>query len=264
MAKSDNGFEQMMDIWQEGQDAFLKAQKEVAESFQKTMSPMFEQNVGAENAPFKAWQEFIKTWAPDWDPSAMMEGPSAAMFTQGREAFMTMLDPSNWTKYAPEQLREILQSVAQGPQFADLATPHIDAANTWREALDYQTAAADLSKVLQESWTRTYLRFNQTHSLEDLQSGDIQEALDVWLKSANHELLETQRSAEFMDAQKRMLRASVEIKARQRDMAEAWSEAYQIPTRTEVDDLTKIVHELRRELRQVKRELSSAKAKSKK
>ena len=67
-----------------------------------------------------------------------------------------------------------------------------------------------------------------------------------------------------MDAQKRMLRASVEIKARQRDLAETWSEAYQIPTRSEIDDLTKIVHELRRELRQVKRELSSAKAKTKK
>ncbi len=264
MANSDNGFDQMMDIWKEGQDAFLKAQQEAAENFQKTMTPFFEQSGNSPDEPFQAWQDFIKSWAPDWDPSAMIKGPSAAMFTQSREAFMTMLDPANWTKYAPEQLREILQSVAQGPQFADLATPHIDAANSWREALDYQKAAADLSKVLQESWTRTYLRFNETHSLEDLQSGNVQEALDVWLKSANHELLETQRSAEFMDAQKRMLRASVEIKARQRDLAEAWSEAYQIPTRSEIDDLTKIVHELRRELRQVKRELSSAKAKSKK
>ena len=264
MADKDNGFEQMMDIWKEGQEAFLKTQKEVAENFQKTITPFFEQSMDSTEEPFQAWQDFIKSWAPDWDPSAMMQNSSSAMFTQGREAFLTMLDPANWTKYAPEQLREVLQSVAQGPQFADLATPHIDAANSWREALDYQNAAADLSKVLQDSWKRTYQRFNETHSLEDLQSGDVQEALDVWLKSANHELLETQRSAEFMDAQKRMLRASVEIKARQRDIAEAWSEAYQIPTRSEVDDLTKIVHELRRELRQIKRELSSAKAKSKK
>jgi len=170
MAKSDNGFEQMMNIWQESQEAFLKAQSDVAESFQKTISPYFDQVDKSTDGQFQAWQEFIKSWAPDWDPSVIMQGPSASMFTQGREAFAMMLDPSNWTKYAPEQLREILQSIAHGPQFADLATPHIDAASSWRETLDYQQAAADLSKVLQETWTRTYLRFNETHSLEDLQN----------------------------------------------------------------------------------------------
>jgi len=34
---------------------------------------------------------------------------------------------------------------------------------------------------------------------------------------------------------------------------------YQMPTRTEMDDLIKTVHELRRELRKVKRELASLK-----
>ena len=255
---NEDGFEQMMDIWKQGQDAFFKTQKEVMSGFEKSLSSM---SVGSTPEPSTAWQNFIKSWAPNWDASSMMSGMNnTGMFTNGRDQFMSMLDPTNWTQYAPEQLRSILENIAAGPQFADLATPQVDAAEAWRETLDYQQASAKMAKVLQEAWGKTYERFNKKYSLEDLQSGDVQEALDEWLKAANSELLEVQRSQEFMDAQRGMLRSSMEIKARQRDIAEAWSEAYQMPTRTEVDDLTKIVHELRREVRKLKRELAAVKA----
>jgi len=184
----------------------------------------------------------------------------AADFTKTSNAFLAMLEPSNWTKFAPEQLRVILKSIAEGPKFADLSTPQHEAAETWRETLDYSQAAGDMGKVMQNAWVRTYGKFNENHSLDDLKSANPEAAMNVWLEAANHELLETQRSSEFMDAQKRMIRASTEIKARQKDTAEAWSEMYQMPTRTEMDDLTKTVHELRRELRKVKRELASMKA----
>ena len=72
-------------------------------------------------------------------------------------------------------------------------------------------------------------------------------------------MLETQRSPEFMDAQRRMMRAGVEIKARQRETAENWCDTWQMPTRTEVDDMAKIVHELRREVRKLKREVATLK-----
>ena len=85
------------------------------------------------------------------------------------------------------------------------------------------------------------------------------EALDAWLKAANSALLDAQSSEEFMSAQKRMIRASTEIRARQRDLAEQWSEVWQIPTRTEIDDLILTVHQLRRELREVRRELERVK-----
>lgn len=261
MASKDNGFEDMMNIWREGQDAIFEAQKNVMEGFQKSLSELGAGVQSTTADPMAAWQSFITSWAPDWDASAMMANNQVGdMFTKGRDQFMAMLDPANWTHYAPEQLRQILENIAQGPQFADLATPQVDAAEAWRETLDYQQASAAMAKVLQEAWGRTYERFSKKFSLEDLQSGDVREALDEWLKTANEELLETQRTQEFMDAQRGMMRSSMEIKARQRDMAEAWSEAYQMPTRTEIDDLTKIVHELRRELRKVKRELTALKA----
>ena len=54
-------------------------------------------------------------------------------------------------------------------------------------------------------------------------------------------------------------RAGVEIKARQRETAENWCDTWQMPTRTEVDDMAKIVHELRREVRKLKREVATLK-----
>lgn len=264
MAEKDN-FEQMMDIWSESQASFFKAQQEVIKGFEKSLSSFGGASSGNQMADTMAtsmasWQSFIKSWAPDWDPSSMMmNADKSQMFTKGSDAFMAMFDPANWTNYAPEQLRIILQSISQGPQFADIAMPQIDAAEAWRETLDYQQASIAMAKVLQEAWARTFERYSEKYTLDDLRSGNVKEALDEWLKAANAELLETQRTQAFMDAQRGMLRASMEIKARQRETAEAWSDAYQMPTRTEIDDLAKTVHELRREMRILKRQVAAMK-----
>ncbi len=260
--KGEGGMDQMFEIWEKGQDAFFKSQTEAMEIFNKSFEKMpdFSSQMKM-NETFPSWESFIKTWVPDWD-SNIFSGKSenlADQFTKSGNAFLALLEPANWTKYAPEQLRIILQSIADGPKFADLATPQHEAAETWRETLDYTQAASDMGKVMQDAWVRTYGRFNENYSIEDLKAPDSEAAMNAWLSAANHELLETQRSGEYMDAQRRMIRSSTEIKARQKDLAEAWSEMYQMPTRTEMDDLIKTVHELRRELRKVKRELASLK-----
>lgn len=266
MSDKDNNeapMDQMFEVWEKGQNAFLKAQSEAMETFSKSFEsmPNFTEQMNSSEA-FPSWDSFIKAWVPDWDPNVFTQtsGDMVGDFTKTSNAFLALLEPANWTKYAPEQLRVILQSIADGPKFADLATPQHEAAESWRETLDYSQAATDMGKVMQDSWVRTYGRFNKEHSIEDFKGNNPEEAMNAWLSAANHELLETQRSPEFMDAQKRMVRSSTEIKARQKDLAEAWSEMYQMPTRTEMDDLTKTVHELRRELRKVKRELASLRA----
>ncbi len=245
--------DQMFEVWEKGQQAFFKAQTEAMETFAKSF-----EGIKVEEG-YPNWDSFIKSWVPDWDPNifANKTGEFAGGFEATHNAFLAMLEPANWTQYAPEQLRVILQSIADGPKFADMATPQHEAAATWRESLDYSKAATDMGKVMQEAWIRTLGRFNEKYTVDDLKSANPEGAMNEWLKAANHELLETQRTQQFMDAQKRMIRASTEIKARQKETAEAWSAMYQMPTRTEVDDLTKTVHELRRELRTLKREVAS-------
>lgn len=255
----NNSFEQMMNMWNEGQTAFFKAQTDAMENFEKVMSDAKRETETAD--PYAAWHQFIQAWAPNWDVSAMTGDGANELFTSNRDAFLNMLDPTNWSPLAPEQLRKILEGIADGPQFADLATPQIDAAEAWRETLDYQQAMAKMAQVLQDTWSRTLKEYTEEYSVEELNSGDVQGALDAWLKIANAELLRTQCSSDYLSAQRDLLRASAEIKSRMKDIAEVWSESYQMPTRTEYDDLAKIVHELRREVRKLKREVTALKSK---
>ena len=263
--KSKEGFDALAELWQQSQDAFVTAQKEIGEQFQKSLNQMAGTAQREAADPIAAWQNLIKAWVPAWNDGSApsVDWPNDLDFRKGQQAFFELLDPQKWTRYAPEQLRVMLQRIAHGPQFADLAMPQQQMADAWRESLDYQQAASDMSAVMQNAWTAAYGEYSQKYSLEDLQSGEMNEALNAWLKFANEALLEAQGSSEFLDAQKRMIRASTEIRARQRDMAETWSDAWQMPTRTEIDDLTRTVHQLRRELREMKREMAKLKGMSK-
>jgi hypothetical protein len=264
MAKDqkNEGFEALAELWQDSQEAFFRAQQDIGEQFQKSLNEMAGTIEREANDPIQGWQNLIKAWAPMWEPdkSETPQWLAGVDFRKGQEAFFELLDPQKWTKFAPDQLRVMLEQIAKGPQFADLVMPQQKMADAWRETVDYQEAASDMSKVMQDAWTAAYQHYSEEYSVEDLKSGEVNKAMDAWLKHANEALLKAQGSHEFLDAQKRMIRASTEIRARQRDMAESWSEAWQMPTRTEVDDLTLIVHQLRRELREVKREVSKLKS----
>lgn len=263
--KSPTGFEGLAELWQQSQEAFAKAQKEMGEQFQRSLNDMAGTTKPGNVDPVAAWQDMIKAWVPGWEgaPSPQNPWPSNLDFRSGNQAFFELLDPQKWTKFAPEQLRVMLDRIAHGPQFADLVMPQQKVAETWRETLDYQQAASDMSRVMQDAWTQAYKMYSKSHSLDDLKQGEMNEAMSAWLKAANDSLLHAQGSSEFLDAQKRMIQAATEIRARQKDMAEEWSEAWQMPTRTEIDDLTLSVHKLRRELREVKRELANIKANQK-
>jgi len=74
------------------------------------------------------------------------------------------------------------------------------------------------------------------------------------VSTANETLTQTHRTPEFLEAQRRLTRSSTECRLAEREIMEAYCEMHHIPTRTEVDDLSRAVYELRRELRALRRE----------
>lgn len=258
MADPKENLEQMYKFWQDGQNAFFSAQKDMAENFAKSFAPKPKDPM---TQGYEAWQDFVKAWAPGWDPAAMMAAANQKNMDHQKEAFFALFDPSNWMTQAPEQLKKILQSVAQAPQLADMVMPQADAADHWQEVLDFQNATSAFAGVMQEAWQRAYKKYSENNSVEDLKSGKVQEALTAWVKTANEELLDAQSTQEFMTAQSDMIKASSALQKRQSKMAEKWAGAYQMPTRSEVDDLTKMVTELKREVRKLKREAKAGKSK---
>lgn len=256
MADAKDTMNEMFKFWQDGQDAFFNAQQDLADGFAKSMTQGFTPKpTNMMPQGFDAWQGFVKAWAPTWDPATAMATGSADMFNKSRDAMFSLFDPSTWMAQSPEQLKTILQGIANAPQFADLVMPQGDMATAWAETVEFQEATADFAKIMHEAWQRSYAEYSSAFSLDDLKSGKVKEALDAWLKIANKELLDTQASQGFMDAQKKMMGAATRLKKRQAEAAQKWAETYQMPTRAEIDDLTRTVTELRRELRELKRKL---------
>ena len=61
------------------------------------------------------------------------------------------------------------------------------------------------------------------------------------------------RSAAFLEIQRNMTRSSTEYRLAEREIAEAFCEVHHIPTRTEMDEMQRLVTELKRELRSLKK-----------
>jgi hypothetical protein len=80
---------------------------------------------------------------------------------------------------------------------------------------------------------------------------------DLWLGVANKELLEMHRSAAFLQIQRDMTRSSTEYRLAEREIAEAFCEVHHIPTRTEMDEMQRLVTELKREVRALKKPAAS-------
>ena len=107
--------------------------------------------------------------------------------------------------------------------------------------------------VMLEAWLQAGRRFTEQLAA-DAKPPDIKAALALWAETANRELLETQRSERFLQTQAAMIRATTELRLAQQELVEHFGKQYGFPTRTELDDVHRTVTELRRELRQMRRQ----------
>lgn len=87
--------------------------------------------------------------------------------------------------------------------------------------------------------------------------------MKVWFQIADKTLTEEFCSADFVAVQDEMTNAMMTFKLRQRELVEMALTSLDMPTRTEVDDAYRSIHDLKKQVRQMKRqlkELSEAKA----
>jgi len=168
------------------------------------------------------------------------------------EAMKKLFDPAEW-KRAGSHFDLGMEKLTEGPTYAtlwDLDRKTLGLQKLWIER------AKDVERyweVTQAAWSKALERFMKAAADskgEPITSG--RQLLDLWLATANKALVEMHRSEEFLETQRRMTRSAAEYRLAEREMAEAFCEAHHIPTRTEVDELQRIVTELRREIRALK------------
>jgi polyhydroxyalkanoate synthase subunit PhaE len=169
------------------------------------------------------------------------------------ESMKKIFDPEEW-KRAGSHFDMGLERLTEGPAYAtlwDLDRKMLGVQKLWMER------AQDVEQyweLVQGAWSRALERFMK--SVNDSKGEPIKtgrQMLDLWLATANKSLVEMHRSDAFLEAQRKMTRSSTEYRLAEREIAEAFCEMHHIPTRTEMDETQRVMTELRREIRALKR-----------
>jgi polyhydroxyalkanoate synthesis regulator phasin len=167
-------------------------------------------------------------------------------------AMRKLFDPEEWGR-ARGGFDLALEHLTEGPTYATLFD--LDRKMLVAQKLAQQRAqdTAAYQAVMQKAWNKAFERF--INALGDAGGTPVKsgrELLDLWIAIANDTLTEMHRTPEFLEAQRKMTRASADYRLQEREIAEVFCEMNHIPTRSEVDELQRTVTELRRELRSLK------------
>lgn len=86
----------------------------------------------------------------------------------------------------------------------------------------------------------------------------VRDLMRLWFRTADASLLKTFNTKEFIDTQNEFTLAGLSFKIRQRDVLESLLQKLDMPTRSELDETYKVIHDLKKEVRALKRELGDA------
>jgi pyrroloquinoline quinone (PQQ) biosynthesis protein C len=146
---------------------------------------------------------------------------------------------------------QTVRRIIEGPKLADLGqieTKFLSLMKAWTETRTY---TIEHSAHLLTAWAKAASAFgaklNEAAAGRPLSSRS--EVIALWVEIANQHLFEVQRSAPFLETQRNLLRASSALKRAQQELSELYGETLGLPTRSEIDDLTRTVAELKREFR---------------
>ncbi|MBR0825605.1 poly(R)-hydroxyalkanoic acid synthase subunit [Bradyrhizobium manausense] len=155
---------------------------------------------------------------------------------------------------AGNDLAETIERMAKGPRLADVLDFDRKLAGMAAAWGELQSKLAAYHVVASKPWMRAAEQFSAKPSSGDkLRDAGWREHLGAWNQLANEELIANQRTEEFLLAQKQLLQAATEFRARQSEVADTISATLGVPTQRDFDEVTRQLTELRREVRALER-----------
>jgi hypothetical protein len=154
------------------------------------------------------------------------------------------------------ELSAAIERMVQGPRLADVWDIDRKIALAFSAWIEMRQRLASYNAVASAPWTEASKRFLETMSAAGKGGTvpDWREAFAKWSEISNEELIRNQRTDGFLQAQKELLQAGLQLRSRQDDVAEAASAMFGLPTRKDFDDVTRQLTELRREVRALARQ----------
>lgn len=240
----------MTKVWMQMQNQFAAAQR----AFWQPAAVASTKPAGSDA------REATRKLAEDWLAAVLPPGQEEPA-EKGivKATLRRMLDPSEFMAAGGDDVSRVIQTLVGGSSPSDLVQIETQVLNATEEWLTLQAARAEYQTVVAQAWARAFARFAEAEAKPQDTSADEQhQALDRWMAIANDEVIASQRSEPFLTAQRKLLRAAADYHLRARALIEAWCETRSIPTRSEVDELHATVHQLKRELRYLKRASASS------
>jgi polyhydroxyalkanoate synthesis regulator phasin len=242
---------QMFKLWSDGQRAWL-------ESLSRLPTGNVASPSGVDPAPAQrlrdAWTESVDQWMKAWTAISH----DAVPFASSPESLRKLLDPTAWAKPLPGSFDFGFERLIEGPTFASQPELQIKALKLQQLAQRRAQDSANYHNVVLAAWRQAVERFMKQLTDPNAESiGTFRNMIDRWVKVANDTLIEVHRSPEFLEAQQRVTRSTTEYRLLEREIAEAYCEAGHVPTRSEMDEVQQSVVELRREVRDLRRQLKA-------
>lgn len=257
----------IFDIWLTNQQQFLKAQEDWMQPNAVPENPFM--NVNFLDRSVKSWQlceEQYDNWmkaAKNWmTGSAASESSEHQEEEYSAQALNYLLNPATFMKSGFEIMDQVFRKLVNGPEFADIGMLEKKMLKSGEDWQNFKDAGQHYQEVISAAWLRAYNHFSDEFmdSLNEESTGS-EEMLKRWLKIADEELVNTLRSDEFLDAQREFFAAGSSYRLKYQEFVDMWCDNHGIPTRSEVDDLHKIIYDLRREVRTLKRNIEKSESK---
>ncbi len=208
--------------------------------------------------------ELTRTLFERWSP---MTGPWLAMVTQAMTsghpaaAFMGGTLGLNRMMGFEEGVFPILTGVSELPRGTVVREKMGRMLKAVDALSDLRAAQAEFHSAMAGAMSKAVER-TMDHLAKVAEKGEpiksVRDLMRTWFGIADQTLNEAFTSPEFLATQDKMTNALMTYKVRQRDALEIVYEALEIPTRSHLDEAYKDIHDLKKEIRMLKRQLRQA------
>ncbi|MBR0691535.1 poly(R)-hydroxyalkanoic acid synthase subunit [Bradyrhizobium manausense] len=154
---------------------------------------------------------------------------------------------------AGNDLAEAIERMAKGPRLADVLDFDRKLASLTAAWNELQGKLAAYQVIAAKPWMRAAEQFGSRSQDAKAKDAGWRAQLGAWNELANEELIANQRTDEFLVAQKQLLQAATEFRARQSEISDAIAAMLGMPTQRDFDEVTRQLTELRREVRALER-----------
>ena len=170
---------------------------------------------------------------------------------------MGFFNPDTWARGDGSTLAEAFEGWLGTPQWSDLLSLDSDTLKALAPTAELSQLGRDYAAATAQVALEICRKFQARVAGSGQGADAAGDALDIWNEVLDESLMAFNRSDAFADLQRRFVRALMACRTETRRVVERMAEQVDLPTRSEVDEISRRVHALERETRRLKRTVAA-------